>query len=216
MSRRSGRVSGIVYRSKKVSLDPPVLASLERRKGATLDTFSQPVVQAGYSGIRRSLDSLLAAGFLGRLFLASLPSDGPNESAFLALCDIFESLNRGLDARIAGLWGQQKLLGCLGLAPQLHACVECEEEKVVGFSALEGGVLCAGCLGQNEAIRLSGPELSLAKVLSVIPLQGLSEDLLDPEGVRLAGRIYKAQFQVHLELSSDYFKRVLPRRGEKQ
>ena len=63
---------------------------------------------------------------------------------------------------------------------------------------------------------MSGPELSLAKVLSVIPLQGLSEDLLDPEGVRLAGRIYKAQFQVHLELSSDYFKRVLPRRGEKQ
>ena len=74
--------------------------------------------------------------------------------------------------------------------------------------------MCAGCLGQSESIRLSDSELSLARVLSLIPLQELSADLLDPEGVRLAGRIYKAQFQVHLELSSDYFKRVLPRRGE--
>ncbi len=216
MSRRSGRVAGVVHRSKKVNLDPPVLVSVERREGASLDTFSQPVVQSGYSGIRRSLDSLLAAGFLGRLFLASLPADEPNESAYSVLCEVFESLNRGIDARIAGLWGQQKLLDCLGLTPQLHACVECGAGEVVAFSAVEGGVLCAHCLGGGERMRLTSSELSLAKVLSALPLQELSVDLLDPEGVRLAGRIYKAQFQVHLDLSADYFKRVLPRRRVKE
>ena len=162
------------------------------------------------------MDSLLAAGFLGRLFLASLPSDEPNEPAFASLCEVFDSLNRGIDARIAGLWGQQRLLSCLGLAPQLYSCVECEEKNVVGFSALEGGVLCAGCLGRGENIRLSEPELSLARVLSVLPLQQLSVELLDPEGVSLAGRIYKAQFQTHLDLSADYFKRVLPKRGKER
>ncbi|MCA9777867.1 MAG: DNA repair protein RecO [Candidatus Eremiobacteraeota bacterium] len=214
LSRCAGRVAGVLRRSSRSILDPPVLVHLVRREGPGLDTFSQPVVQTGYSGIRRNLDSMLVAGFLGRLYLASLPQDEPNETVFEALCQVYEALGEGVDARACGLWGQSKLLDCLGLAPQLRGCVLCGLEPVFGFSAADGGVLCRSCF-QGNGFRVVEAELSLARLLRLASLRQVSSELLDPDAVRVAGKIYKAQFQTHLELSADYFKRVLPRKGEK-
>ena len=167
-----------------------------------------------YSGLRRNLNSMLVAGFLGRLYLASVPQNESNEMVFEALCQVYDALSEGADARVCGLWGQNKLLDCLGLAPQLRGCVRCGSEPVFGFSAADGGVLCGSCF-QGKGFRVVEAELSLARLLSLASLQQVSSELLEPDSVRVAGKIYKAQFQTHLELSADYFKRVLPRKGEK-
>lgn len=59
----------------------------------------------------------------------------------------------------AGLyWFELKLLGALGLAPRLDACLQCHQplapeaiSRPVSFSTARGGVICARCSGQAKA-----------------------------------------------------------------
>jgi DNA repair protein RecO (recombination protein O) len=77
----------------------------------------------------------------------------------------YEALIFGLDA-LAGATAEQVdalavrwlwlLVGVLGFAPQLDACVRDGNEVsgTVAFSAAEGGVLCANCAGLKPPTRL--------------------------------------------------------------
>ncbi|MFA7478998.1 MAG: DNA repair protein RecO [Vulcanimicrobiota bacterium] len=211
LSRTSGRVAGVIHRSRSFVPDPPILVQASRRSGPSLDTFSQPLVLNAYPGLRSSLEAMLVAGFLGRLFLGSLPEAEPNEGAFELLSGIYQALARQADPRACGLWGQSRLLELLGLAPQIEVCVLCGSSDLVAFSALEGGVLCGACFSDN-GFRLPEGELGLLRRLRLDSWQEVLMGGLPPGEVRTAGRVFKSQLQVHLGLSDDYFKRVLPKR----
>jgi DNA repair protein RecO len=210
LSRASGRLAGIYQYSRRgVSLDPPVLVQLRLRSGSNLETFSQPVVRRSYSGLRKSLQALMTAGFLGRLFLGCLPEREPDEQVFDLLCELFDALNDGVEPRVCGLWGQERLLQSLGLAPHLADCVQCQGGSLAGFSPADGGVMCKKCY-EGAGVALQERELALCRLLRESTLLEVPVSELEPAGVRLAGRIFKAQFQTHLDLASDYFRRVLP------
>lgn len=155
----------------------------------------------------------MAAGFLGRLFLGCLPEREPNERVFELLCELYDALDDGVGARLCGLWGQERLLQELGVAPHLKDCVLCGQTGVVGFSATEGGVLCSDCY-RSSGIGFVERDMTLIRELRERSLREVSKEALTAGGIRLAGRIFKAQFQTYLELSPDYFKRVLPPRVE--
>lgn len=212
LSRASGHLVGVVQSSRQTaSLDAPVCLLLKRQSGKSLERFSQPIVQRSYSSMRRSLEALLAAGFLGRLFMGCMPEREADESIYDLLSHLYDALDEGEDARVCGLWGQDRLLQALGLAPHLDDCVLCQKKEVVGFSALEGGVLCPDCY-DGKGMVVNGQVLQWCRRLREASLRKLAADEMVPSNVRAAGLIFKAQFQTHLELGSTFFKRVLPPR----
>jgi DNA repair protein RecO len=154
----------------------------------------------------------MTAGFLGRLFLASLPERVSDESIFALLLELFEALGQDVPPEVCGLWGQARLLAELGLTPELGLCLGCQSAEVAGFSALEGGVLCSQCYS-GHGFALTDSALGLCRSLCCRELAEF-EALPSPRDMLVAGRLLKDQFLAHAGLSASYFKRVLPQRGE--
>jgi len=143
--------------------------------GAALETLSEGVAQL-YHKETRELQILAAfdvtqlrrglAGNVGRFAGAAALSEVMLKMAPPApLPAAYEALTFGLDA-LAGASAEQVdavatrwlwlLVGVLGFAPQLDACVRDGNEVsgTVAFSAAEGGVLCAACAGLKPPTRL--------------------------------------------------------------
>ena len=143
--------------------------------GAALETLSEGVAQL-YHKETRELQTLAAfdviqlrrdlAVDLGRFAGAAALSEVMLKMAPPApLPAAYEAFTLGLDALVAAapehadataarwLW---LLVGVLGFAPQLDACVRDGNEVsgTVAFSAAEGGVLCASCAGVKPPTRL--------------------------------------------------------------
>ncbi len=145
--------------------------------GAALETLSEGVAQL-YHKETRELQTLAAfdviqlrrdlAGDLGRFAGAEALSEVMLKMAPPApLAAAYETLIQGLDAlaqaapqqadavAVRWLW---LLVGVLGFAPQLQACVRdgnaIPGDSTVAFSAPEGGVLCASCAGPQPPTKL--------------------------------------------------------------
>lgn len=213
IGRSSGRLSAVVRGQRRAKgggglLEPPVLLQVSLRPASGLCSLSQPVLVNGFSTLRRELPSLLAAGFLSRLFMASLAERSSEPEVFELLRHLFLTLGQGVPPAICGLWGQERLLTILGLSPVLEACAECRAVSVAGFSAADGGVLCAGCYRGN-GFSLSLDALAFCRRLRESELREFSV-LPNPAVIRSAGRLYKEHFQEHLGLGDHLFRRVLP------
>jgi DNA repair protein RecO (recombination protein O) len=143
--------------------------------GAALETLSEGVAQL-YHKETRELQTLAAfdviqlrrdlAGDLGRFAGAAALSEVMLKMAPPApLPAAYEAFLQGLDALTAAQAGAADavavrwlwlLVGVLGFAPQLDACVRDGNavSGTVAFSAAEGGVLCASCAGPHPPTKL--------------------------------------------------------------
>ena len=141
--------------------------------GAALETLSEGVAQL-YHKETRELQTLAAfdviqlrrdlADDLGRFAGAAALSEVMLRMA-PPLPAAYEAFILGLDALVKAAPGQADsaavrwlwlLVGVLGFAPQLDACVR-DGKAVTGtvaFSTAEGGVLCATCAGQQPPTKL--------------------------------------------------------------
>jgi DNA repair protein RecO (recombination protein O) len=127
----------------------------EHRELHTLAAFDLARVPVALAG---DLQRYAAASVLAELMVRFAPADAHPES--------FETLRRGLatlenaepaDVRALGIRCIWQLVGVLGFAPALDACVRDGEPVPAGalaFSAPEGGALCAGCAGPAGGTRL--------------------------------------------------------------
>ncbi len=143
--------------------------------GAALETLSEGVAQL-YHKETRELQTLAAfdviqlrrdlAGDLGRFAGAAALSEvmlkmappAPLPAAYEAFTLALDALVRATPpqvdaAAVRWLW---LLVGVLGFAPELNACVRDGNavSGTVAFSVAEGGVLCAKCAGQQPPTRL--------------------------------------------------------------
>ena len=143
--------------------------------GAALETLSEGVAQM-YHKETRELQTLAAfdviqlrrdlAGDLGRFAGAAALSEVMLKMAPPApLPAAYEGFILGLDALVNAEPGQADavavrwlwlLVGVLGFAPQLDACVRdgTAVSGTVAFSVAEGGVLCAKCAGLQPPTKL--------------------------------------------------------------
>ena len=155
--------------------------------GAALETLSEGVAQL-YHKETRELQTLAAfdviqlrrdlAVDLGRFAGAAALSEVMLKMAPPApLPAAYEAFTLGLDALVHAELGQADavavrwlwlLVGVLGFAPQLDACVR-DGNAVSGkvaFSAAEGGVLCATCAGSQPPTRLPPQALQDLRALN--------------------------------------------------
>ena len=143
--------------------------------GAALETLSEGVAQL-YHKETRELQTLAAfdvvqlrrglAGDLGRFAGAAALSEVMLKMAPPApLPAAYEAFILGLDALVKAPSGEADavavrwlwlLVGVLGFAPQLDACVRDGNavSGTVAFSTADGGVLCASCAGAHPPTKL--------------------------------------------------------------
>jgi len=143
--------------------------------GAALETLSEGVAQL-YHKESRELQTL--ASFDVIALRRDLASDLGRFAGAAALAEVmlkmapaaplpaaYDALIQGLDALVVAASAQADavavrwlwlLVGVLGFAPQLDACVRDGNavSGTVAFSAGEGGVLCASCAGLQPPTRL--------------------------------------------------------------
>lgn len=215
LGRESGRFSAVVRGSRKPRsrlaglLEPPVELEGQLREGRNLDGLSQIQLRRAFAGLRQSLTGLLTAGFFSRLFQEALPERASNPEIYELFSLLHERLAEGSAVAPLALWGQDRLLAELGLAPQLDGCLSCGSTAVAGFSALEGGMLCAACYsGSGFAVSRSALN-GLRQLREMKPENTLPH--LEAGPVREMGRILKTQLQQHLGVSDRVFRRVLPK-----
>ena len=213
LGRSSGRFSAVVRGSRKPRsrlaglLEPPVELEGQIRQGRNLDNLSQLQLRRAFAGLRKSLEALLTAGFFARLFGEALPEREAHEEIYDLFAQLHERLADGAAVAPLALWGQDRLLAELGLAPEIEQCLSCSSSDLSGYSARDGGMLCANCYS-GSGFAVAAPVLSSYRELRAC--QG-DAPLLSPPVVREIGRILKGQFQQHGGLSDRVFRRVLPK-----
>lgn len=213
LGRSSGRFSAVVKGSRKPRsrlaglLEPPVELEGQIRQGRNLDGLSQVQLRRAFAGLRQSLEALLTAGFFARLFNEALPERSAHEEIYDLFAQLHERLADGVSVAPLALWGQDRLLAELGLAPELEHCLRCGGADLRGYSAPEGGMLCANCY-PSSGFAVAAPVLASFRELRAC--QGTPPPL-PPPVIREIGRILKGQFQQHAGLSDRVFRRVLPK-----
>ncbi|MDD5483432.1 MAG: DNA repair protein RecO [Kiritimatiellae bacterium] len=85
------------------------------------------------------------------------------------------NMRGGQALAVSLFWFELKLLGAMGFAPRLNACLQCRRilplaapgrgNGSIAFSAARGGVFCDQCAGQhkNDSIRIMPDRLALLK-----------------------------------------------------
>ncbi len=212
----SGRFSAVVKGSRKPRsrmsglLEPPVELHGALRPGPTLDGLSQLQLCRAFAGLRQSLEALLTAGFLARLFLEALPERSPIEGVYALYSELHERLIDGhAPVAMVALLAQSRLLQELGLEPELEGCLICGSEAVRGYSPRDGGLLCANCYAGSGFALSSAGLLALRELREVGPDDTLSA--FEVAVVRELGRVFKGQLQQHAGLSNRVFRPVLPK-----
>lgn len=215
LGRGLGRFSAVVKGSRQGRgrlaglLEPPVELDGQIIGDSRLSRLSGIVLRTAFTGINRRLEAMLTAGFLGRLVLECLPDHAPAPEVYDVLMEGLLALDAGRAVIPTALKAQDRLLAELGFEVMIDGCVECGAGDFSSFSAELGGVLCSAC-DDGSAIALDEEVFASLRDLRRCDLN-LKDDPLDPRVVNSLGRVFKAQFQYHLDLPHHLFRRVLPK-----
>jgi DNA repair protein RecO (recombination protein O) len=152
---RRGRVGAIAKGVRRARsrfggrLEPFFRLQLDLHEGrGELLTVTGAETVAAYPHLRADASALDAAARACDAVARLFETGEPHPSVFNLLCRRLALLDEHPQAvtRASALAFRLKLLLAAGLAPQLSACVCCEERtELVAFSGASGGVVCATC-----------------------------------------------------------------------
>jgi len=190
-----GKLAGLVKGAKRSrsrfgsSLEPITHIELlfYEKEGRSLATITQTDILEGFDAVKRDFDRVAYGGYFVEL-CDRFVQEGEESSGTFAF--VLESL------RLLGDWtGDLELLATgfglrflalAGFAPLLDHCARCGSGRLqgkVGFSAEDGGVLCANC-ARHDAAELSGYQLRLMRNLSRIPLKRMEKARVEKKVLR--------------------------------
>jgi len=138
-------------------------------KARNLDIISQAEVVETYRDLREDLERTSYAYYLAELVDGFTEEGDVNKPLFELLAFTLAYLSHSDDPFLVLRYFELHLLSLLGLQPQLHFCVGCQQplDAVDSyFSFSEGGVLCSNC-GVNRP-KAVGLPLTILKVLRYI------------------------------------------------
>lgn len=129
-----------------------------------------------------------------------------------ALYPVFLETLRAMNAPEADgracFWGfQMKLLGILGVAPNLRQCQGCgakeiamkgeQEEMHYAFEIAQGGVICGRCSSRAAAVLLGGETHRLLMNFQTLPASKLSRYKISSLARREIAQFFRAYFEHH-------------------
>lgn len=190
---------------------------VSRRKG--MGRVDSGVLLDGFWPLTKSAAHLAAACHVIELLRAfSVEGQGEEELFDLAVAALRRLSERGLD-RLTLRAFEIRLLGAVGLAPELRHCVRCRREAGPSRRTLylvpQSGIVCTKCAGGSGAILPAASRRFMMRVLDAKP-----EEAFDPshEGKsrEALNRILPEQLEYHLgrPLRSLRYARGLPKPAE--
>jgi DNA repair protein RecO (recombination protein O) len=205
LTRENGKISAVARGVKKArsklapSLQLFAQARMQLAVGRSLDVITSAHPVDLYYHLREDVQRYAYASYVAELADALLEEGGPDESVFTLLVATLKALDGGADAATVTLGFEIKLLTRLGYGPEVAACVSCGRQVEgggAGFSAAEGGVMCAKCRRAEGAKELSGAGLRGLRELLAIPQEEVA-------GRKLAARV-RQELQSMMRAFVDY------------
>jgi len=143
-------------------------SNLQLAAGASLDIITQCQVRCAFYGLREDLRRLAYASYFADLVDAFVEERDGSEQVFDLLLAAAAQAERGEHLELLARVFELRLLGALGYAPELGACIRCGEELTqewVGFSPAAGGAICRRCAQQESGWqRISAGALRTARI----------------------------------------------------
>ncbi|MDZ7266480.1 MAG: DNA repair protein RecO [candidate division KSB1 bacterium] len=133
----------------------------------------------------------------------------PGPQLYPLLLETLRVMNTAREPRLQ-FWGfEMKLLGALGLAPNLKTCLFCRaagpeagrhgEQAVWQFHVARGGFACPACAGHAGALPLSGEALRLLASFQALPAARLQQLRVSPPALTEIAAFFRAYLAHHLE-----------------
>ena len=181
-------------------LEPLTHVSLMLYAGRNLDTVTQAEILSPFVAIRQDFTRITAAETMLEATDKVAEDNERNVKLFMLLLNGLRALDAGpRDPACVAEAFLLRMLSVSGFHPSLSACAAC---GVPGphewFSAGQGGVVCAGCVG-TEAGRVSAPAVQWLDALARVDLLGAG-DMTPPEPTRREARAMLYGFtEYHLD-----------------
>jgi DNA repair protein RecO (recombination protein O) len=180
--------------------EPLVRAQWFLGKGKSLDVVAQCEGLHAHRILREDLDRLLAGMYLAELVEALVEDEQPNPEVFDLLAATLMALEVVVSPQLVIAWFELTLLHALGYGLELDACVLCAatlDQEGCGFSAEEGGMLCAACRALRGQRRLHHKGLALLRRLAEVDLSAIAAHTLSPDLLAHARGVLQASLALH-------------------
>lgn len=160
-----------------------------RVRGSGLQTLAESKLLEDFRALRADFACAAFACYACELVSELCPEGEPNPRVFDLFVSTLRRLAEGARREITVARFELQLYRHLGYLPELTQCAVCRRSlrgcRVLRFSALKGGVLCAKCAPQDEgATALSAAALSAMRLLVAPESSAAGRLRLRPETVR--------------------------------
>ncbi len=172
-----------------------------RKKKRPMDLITQCEALESFLPVRKDIERLTYANYFIELVNAVTADHDVNEELYRALLESLRLLGtRSSAKRICRIF-ELKLLGTLGLSPQLELCAVCGSpvEEKARFSVKSGGVLCRDCAGRDGAyMNISLGTMNFMRKIQLSSFEKTSRIKVSREVGKETEKILKRFIQYHL------------------
>ncbi|MEH6973171.1 DNA repair protein RecO [Bacillus sp. JJ675] len=181
MTREHGKIGVLARGAKKPNSrlsaisQPFLYASFLFRKSSGLGTLEQGEMLESMRNIREDLFLTAHAAYIAELMDKGTDEKKPNPFLFELLLQSMRRLNEGTDPDIITNLIEVKMLGVMGLYPELDECVHCKsKDGTFHFSIRDNGFICHRCFAKDPyRIPLSPASARLLRLLFYFDLSRL-------------------------------------------
>lgn len=176
-------------------------ARLQLAAGRSLEVVTQVQPIDTFYHLREEWVRYAHASYVAELLDALTDEQAPDQACFDLLLATLQALDTGGDPATLVRGFELKLLAQLGYSPELNVCVSCAAKVVgskAGFSAAQGGVVCARCLCAEGVAPLSPGARRAMRDLMHLPPQELAGRRLGSGARRELARVMRTFVDYHL------------------
>lgn len=172
------------------------------KESRDLQLLSAADIVETFQALAADLEKWGFACACGELILRTHPGVEATPRLYPILLDSLRAMNHEDSNARACFWGlEMKLLGVLGLAPNLRRCLKCGRSAsgFVNFHVARGGFVCEKCERGAAGLRLSSRTLCLLADFQSQPAAKLSRCEIPAPNRQDIERYYRAYFGFHVE-----------------
>lgn len=151
-----------------------------------------------FLGIRADYQRLCAAAYIGQTIAHCVQEDDPAPGIYELLLACLRGLEDGIALYRVLLLFEVRLLGELGLMPELESCMKCLEgiDKGAQLDSRQGGMVHNHCCDVDVGPELAAGDLATLRFLSMRPLKDTGKlTVRDDDAKRIFTSIHR--FAVH-------------------